>query len=132
MAPHCLLVLLILRGQFANIKQSACPEHPWDCGCVKGFAEVLCKPREVPFAHSRSCMPQPAQLRGFGTTGSANPTYLCICTVIETFAGRGESFLVILKQTAMKPGAPAAWLPQAPPAPIARVRTRSEEDRVSG
>ena len=47
-------------------------------------------------------------------------------------AGRGESFPVILKQTLMKPGAPAAQLPPAPLELVATVRMCSEEDRVSG
>lgn len=48
---------------------------------------------------------------------------------IWALAGRGVSFTVILKQTLMKPGAPAAQLPPAPLELVAKVRTCLEEDR---
>lgn len=78
-------------------------------------------------------MPQPVQPWGFGTAGHGQPngTSLCIYTEVQKLAGRGEGFPVILKQTPMKPGAPAAQLPPAPLELVAAVRTCSEEDDVS-
>lgn len=53
-------------------------------------------------------------------------------TEIQTLAGRGESFPVVLEQTLMKPGALAAQLLPAPRELVATMRTYSEEVTVSG
>lgn len=76
---------------------------------------MVCNPHEGHFAHSTSCMPQPVQSQGFDTSGHHQPNMTCVCiyTEIQMLAGRGESFSVILEQTLMKPGAPAARLPTA-------------------
>lgn len=95
---------------------------------------MVCHPHEGHFAHSTSCMPQPVQSQGFDAAGHHQPnrTCLCIYTEIWMLAGRGESFLVILEQTLMKPGAPAAQPPPAALEFVAMVCMCSEEDRVSG
>lgn len=84
----------------------------------------------LPIPDPAHCSPS----QGFGIAGHCQPSRvsLCIYTEIQTLAGRGESFPVILKQTLMKPEAPAAQLPPAPLELVVTVRMRPEEDHVSG